>query len=224
MLFNLIDDTVWTVSYPVKLGPFILQSTMTVVRLRDATLWVHSPAPVSAELKEQLDALGSVSAIVASNAFHHINFRSFSAAYPDAECYICPALQDKGYTDGKFKVLEIGTFKDDFVGIRVDGVPVLNEIAWFHKTSNALIVTDCLIHFDNNCSRFSRWLAKLYGANKKLAFPRTLKWFMVKDRNALHDSFMEMLWYCPKIIIPCHQSPVVHNAEKQLRAVVCSVL
>lgn len=44
---------------------------MTVVRLGDGTLWVHSPVPLAPDLRAQVRTLGDVAWIVAPNRYHH---------------------------------------------------------------------------------------------------------------------------------------------------------
>lgn len=64
---------------------------MTVVRLRDGLL-VHSPIPLTAELRARVDALGSVSAIVAPSKFHHLYAGPWADAWPDAVLCGCPSV------------------------------------------------------------------------------------------------------------------------------------
>ncbi|KIG15533.1 hypothetical protein DB30_05556 [Enhygromyxa salina] len=45
---------------------------MTVIRLDDGRLLLHSPIRCTPELREELDALGSVAFVAAPNRFHHL--------------------------------------------------------------------------------------------------------------------------------------------------------
>src|SRR5678815_6137119 len=59
-----------------------LRSRMTVVRLADGRLWVHSASEPTPELCVELDRLGPVSWVVVPNRFHHIHAAAMKARYP----------------------------------------------------------------------------------------------------------------------------------------------
>ncbi len=68
---------------------------MTVVKLADGTLWVHSPVQLTANIKQQIDALGSVKYLIAPNALHHLFMADWAVAYPDAQLYGTQQVIDK---------------------------------------------------------------------------------------------------------------------------------
>ena len=57
---------------PKFLRKYDFGTRMTVVRLSDGGLFLHSPIRLDGGLRAQLDALGEVRAIVAPNRFHHL--------------------------------------------------------------------------------------------------------------------------------------------------------
>ena len=68
---------------------------MTIARLADGGLFVHSPVALDARTREAVDALGPVRAIVAPSRFHHLYVGQWARAYPDAPIYACPGLERK---------------------------------------------------------------------------------------------------------------------------------
>ncbi len=63
---------------------------MTVLRLGDGRLVLHSPVPIAGELRVELDALCEVGFIVIPNA--HGRFAALvSQAFPDAQLVAAPA-------------------------------------------------------------------------------------------------------------------------------------
>jgi hypothetical protein len=59
-----LGSGLWVVQVPLRFLGLQLGRNMAVVRLRDGGLLVHSPAPLSDELRSALDDLGSVRFVV----------------------------------------------------------------------------------------------------------------------------------------------------------------
>jgi uncharacterized protein DUF4336 len=72
-----------------------VSSRMTVVRLRDGKLWLHSPVPVSPQLRAQLGELGEVAFIVAPDRYHHLFVDACVQAFPHAAVFGAPGLAAK---------------------------------------------------------------------------------------------------------------------------------
>ena len=65
---------------------------MTVIRLADGSLFVHSPIELTDTLRGEIDALGPVRHVVAPNSFHHLYVAPYRDAYPAARLYAAPGL------------------------------------------------------------------------------------------------------------------------------------
>lgn len=84
-----IAENIWLVDGPIvrmqywglKL-PFTTR--MTVVRLPDGRLWIHSPTELTDELRQSVDALGPVSFIIAPNRLHTSWLATWKAQWRDA--------------------------------------------------------------------------------------------------------------------------------------------
>src|SRR5215469_3107104 len=64
----------WVVDRPFKL-PYVrvaVGTRMTCIRLTGGRLVLHSPVKLDAALRQSLDALGEIKAIVAPNRLHHL--------------------------------------------------------------------------------------------------------------------------------------------------------
>jgi len=57
---------------------------MTVVRLRNRQLLLHSPIPIDADMKAEIEGLGEVTHIVSPNLYHHLYAGEAQKAWPDA--------------------------------------------------------------------------------------------------------------------------------------------
>jgi hypothetical protein len=84
-LTAVVDDRIWSLDRPVWFGGVRLHARTTVVRLDDGSVLLHSPAPPTDALAEQLRALGPVRWLVVPNCFHHLGAPAAAARFPDAQ-------------------------------------------------------------------------------------------------------------------------------------------
>jgi hypothetical protein len=92
---------------PLRLGD--IGCRVTVIRLADGSLFLHSTVPLDADLRAALDELGPVRAIVAPSKAHHLFVGDYVGGYPHAKLRGAPGLPEKR-KDLKFdSILSEGT-------------------------------------------------------------------------------------------------------------------
>lgn len=89
------DEGVWIDTRPAKFWGVETGSRMTVVRLSEGGLFVHSPVALDEETRREIDALGEVRAVVAPSLFHHLHVAGWLSRYPSAVVAACPGLEWK---------------------------------------------------------------------------------------------------------------------------------
>ena len=94
-MIELIKDTIWIREYPVRYAGCSLHARMTVVRINDGSLFIHSPCQIDDLIKEEIQRLGQVSFIVAPGTYHYLHIVSAQTAFPDAQTLICPGVEQK---------------------------------------------------------------------------------------------------------------------------------
>lgn len=142
-----VPARIWLVEYPIRYGGMDLYSRMTIIRLNSGQLFVHSPCRIDSGLKAQIDALGPVAFIVAPGSFHHLYVSDFQQCYPDAETFVCPGVEKKR-PELSFDAL-LGDrpdprWKDELDQVFVTGTKIITEVAFLHRESRTLILTDLL--------------------------------------------------------------------------------
>ena len=80
---------------------------MTVIRLREGELFLHSPVALDPELQREPDALGTVPFAVAPNRMHHLFIRDYIEAYPKAALFAAPGPDTKRKDVGCYAVLGV---------------------------------------------------------------------------------------------------------------------
>lgn len=217
-MLQAIAPNIWHVQHRFVASGLRISSRMTVVRLANGGLWLHSPVPLSAELHKQLAALGTVEFIVAPNKMHHLFAAECLAAFPDAKLYGAPGLRAK--RPDLTGLIELSpvvekAWRDELEQLFFDGIPAGNESVWFHKASGTLILTDLCQWWQGELPFAARAYAMLTGVRRQLAVPRTVRW-MVKDRQAARTSAQGILRWPVTRVVLAHNVIVETDAHAAL--------
>ena len=204
-ILETIADNVWSVPAPFKVfGLIALNGRMTIVRLQNGDLWLHSPIPISDALREELDALGPVRYLVAPSCFHHMFVGPWKEAYPDAQIFAARGLHKKREDlsiDTLFREPKKQHW-DEFSQFTIEGMPAVNEVLFFHKPSSTLIVTDFLFYIPE-ASGFTGFYAWINGFKQKITTP-FLFTLAIKDKEAFRTSLTTLRSWNVKHISMCH--------------------
>ncbi|KAL6057054.1 DUF4336 domain-containing protein [Balamuthia mandrillaris] len=149
-----------------------LRTRMTVLSLSspdaEPELAVISPIELTPGLREDLEALGgkkAVKHVISPNKAHHLFAAGFQEAFPEAKFYAPAGLREKKdkeklahyhhliYFEGPpeehaaFASLHFGTSASPFARPRlqfipIQGMPMLDELLFFHPSSGTLVLTD----------------------------------------------------------------------------------
>lgn len=209
-------DRVWCAQQLLRFGPVELATRMTVIRLREGGLWVHSPVAPTEVLVDDLRRLGDVRHVVAPNRSHHLFFLPFLRAFPDAQGWIAPGLAGKRPDLAGFRTLdERLPWTEELCPYFIRGLPLLNETAFFHVATGTLVLTDLLFCVGPNRSLLVRAAARLLGIYGTLGMSRTMK-LAVKDRAALAASVAPLLSLPIQRVLVAHDQMVTEQARERL--------
>src|SRR5262245_58729840 len=74
---------------------FPYPTRMAAIRMRDGSVFVWSPISLTRQLREDVEALGTVRYLVSPNRLHHLFLGEWKEAYPEARLYASPGLRNK---------------------------------------------------------------------------------------------------------------------------------
>ena len=203
MLRRLADD-VWVTERPQRFFGLPVGARMTVIRLSGGRLLLHSPLPLDAEIRAELDALGRVAYAVAPNRLHHLYAGDVVRAYPDARLWVAPGLPEKrpdlvhaGVLGDEAPVEWRGELEQAFFR----GRPYENEVAFFHPATRTLILCDLAFNFGPRNAWPTRVLMSLLRSYGKLG-PSKLDPLLIRDRAAARASLDRILaWDFDRVIV-----------------------
>ena len=193
----------WGYGIPVK-WPF--PTRMTIIRLPDGGLWLHSPTHPDESLLAAVEALGPVRHLVSPNLIHHVSIGAWAERFPDAKVWASPNVRKRSEV----------AFTDDLSDLPPDdwapvidqriarGSKVLEEVVFFHKASRVLILTDLIENFEDE--RLHGWLARFM---YKLIGVMAPNGRAPRDMRATFTGHHEKLRPVIEWMIDCHPDKVV---------------
>jgi len=164
-----VPGSIWLMPYPVSLAGARFEARMTIVRLRDGSLVVHSPGPLDAAAREQIVALGRVAVIMAPGNLHHLHVEACQRAFPEAQTWICPGVERKQRAlkyDGVLGEQLPPALAAELEQVYVRG-RVMAEVAQLHRPTRTLLLVDLIERFGDgtpNLNWVMRGLFKVIGA------------------------------------------------------------
>jgi len=217
-MLQMIAPNIWHTQHKFVANGMPVSSRMTVIRLSNNKLWLHSPVFLSPELRTALADLGNIECVIAPNKYHHLFVADYLQAYPDAKFYAAPGLSKK--RPDLQNIRELSTtiepeWQADLEQIFFAGIPIGNETVWFHKSTGTLILTDVCQWWQGDLHFSARIYASLTGVRKQLEIPKTIRW-MTKDKQAAHHSAQKILAWPIKRIVMAHNAIVEDDAHASL--------
>lgn len=177
---------------------------MTVIQLAGRELLLHSPIKPTSDLVREVSRLGSVCALVAPNRFHHLFAGAWLEAGSSARLFVAPGLESKrpdlplaGVLSDEPELIWKGVLEQ----VVIRGLPLTNEVVFFHPASRTLIATDLAFHIGPESSLLTRLVFRASGAYRRLA-PTYMERLLIRDRSSFRASIQRVLeWPFERVIV-----------------------
>ena len=217
VLETFAPDSLWVAQIPLRTYGLEIGTRMTVCRLSNGDLWLHSPINPDEELRQQLDSLGKVQFIIAPNQQHHFFIRDMIAAYPEALLFGSPDLPAK-FPDLSFDGIlsdrpEPG-WSADFDQVPIRGNIFHNEVVFFHRHTRTLIVADLCISGHPEQPLFTRLVLWLAGVYQKPGPLLDVKLAYLDKRSARNSIAQVLDWDFEQMILA--HGHLVNSGAKQV--------
>jgi hypothetical protein len=203
-LLQQLHAGLWVCPVPYWALGLPLGRQLVAVRLPGGGLWIHSPVPVTPELRRELAALGEVRHVVGPNLWHDECLREFQRECPAALFHAAPGLAAVK-RDVRFGAELSDTPHPEWVGVLeqhlVRGMPRMNEVVFFHPASRSLILADLAFNLGPEGPWWFGLLMRVYGAWGRFG-PTPLEKLLMRDKPAVRASLDLILeWDFDRVIV-----------------------
>ncbi len=220
-LFTLksVGDDVWIVDGPnISFYGLPFPTRMTLIRLDDGALFVHSPIALSGDLRQAVESLGPVRHLVAPNWIHYAYVPEWQAAYPSAKTWAAPGVAERAQKfsmEMRIDHLLANDAPAAWAGqidqLMVEGNPTHREVVFFHRRSRTLVLTDLIENFElDKCPAWTRPLLRFAGnvhpdgkppIDMRMGFRLGHRG---NGRNLLRKAVEQMLAWDPERVVLAH--------------------
>jgi hypothetical protein len=212
-----LADGLWIVD--AELASLPIGRRMTIARLADGSLAVHSAVLADDATMAALDRLGPVRFLVVPSGYHRLDAPRYAARYPDAKVVAMPASQARVAArvavTGDYGLLPTGPE----LGFEpLAGLPA--EAVFIHRApdgSETLIFNDAFMNLPASLPGFKGLVVKLIGSTGGPKVTRTARFALVKDRRA-YAEHLRRLAARPRLarIVPGHGAVITDGAAAAL--------
>jgi hypothetical protein len=219
-----LSERLWRVQG--TLPTMSLARVMTVARRSDGGLVVHNAIAVSDAVIAELEAWGTIAAIIVPNGYHRLDARVFHDRYPNARV-VCPRA-------ARAKVEQVvpvtGSYEDEPADAAValetlDGTGA-NEGVMIVRDGDgaALVFNDILFNMPHQRGVTGFVLRWITGSSGGPRVSRIARWFLTKDRPALR-AHLERLATTPGLrrIVVSHHEVIDREPARVLRDVAATL-
>jgi len=204
-------------------GMLPFTTRMTVVRLESGAVWLHSPIRPTPERRRIVDRLGPVAHLVAPNKIHSLGIKPWKALYPSATVWASPAF-NKRHPDIAVDVALTNDVEAPWSGeiehCVIDGHAFLDEVAFLHKPSRTLIITDWIQKHEAADASWIwggvKHMAGILGRDGGVSLDIKLS---VRDKTAMRRSIDTILGWDFDSLIIAHGHCVQGGAKEEVSRV-----
>ena len=205
--------------------PLPFTTRMTVVRLMNGGLLLHSPIAFDQKLAKQIGDLGTVRHLVSPNQFHYAHIGEWARAFPQAIAWASPGVRKRACA----RRIDINFARDlteqppPEWAAEIDQVLVpsgiFKEFVFFHRASKTLILTDTIMNLElDKITQPWRTFTKLsgmYHPHGQVFFGMRLPLYLQRKRT---QAALEKIqsWRAERIVLS-HGRCFDSNAEGVLR-------
>jgi glyoxylase-like metal-dependent hydrolase (beta-lactamase superfamily II) len=188
-----LDDTdsgLWTFHQRLSVMGAEIGTRMTVVRLSDGALLVHSPIRLTRELEQKLASLGRVEHVLAPNLDHYLFVAAFKQRYPQARFHAAPGVAPKlpeVRFDAQLSFGQIAPLGDGIEQAWFRSNHQLQELVLLHRATRTLITADLAFNINAADSLVSKLMLKLNDSYLTFGPSRVCRAHISEHRMARSD-------------------------------------
>jgi hypothetical protein len=209
-------EGIWLSTAPVRFLGMRLTATMTVLRLPDESLLLHSPVAMTPERRAAVEALGRVAHLYSPNLYHHLRVGEWAAAFPSARVHAPRGLPRKRpdlRIDRIHRQVSEPAFSAAVDELTIDGFR-LQETVLLYRPARTLMVADLVHNVGQPRHLWTRIYTRTMGFHDRIALSRMIRWAAFPDRVAARRSLQAVLALPFDRLVVGHGSPLEEGGRE----------
>ena len=208
-----LTDDVALLQFPLRAFGIDFRRNVTLLRLRDSRVLIHSTAPFVSEDVKAIRRFGQPAWLVEATSLHDTFAKAGCAAFPELP-YFAPADFANG---GGVATEPRPAIPKEWAGeiemLKIGGLRLVREYAFLHCTSRTLVLADLLIHFPPELRGSSHFFVQRIMRLPDLLGISLFFRLMIRDKKRFAESMRILLGWDFDRIVVAHSEPVLHDAK-----------
>jgi hypothetical protein len=220
-----VAENVWVVdSGPIRAMGLSLPVRMSVIRLASGGMWLHSPTRFTESLRGEIEAIGPLQHLVAPNIVHWTFLKAWQEHCPGVTLSAAPKLRGRAQVRAAGLRIdrELGDtpppdWAEEIEHVVVPGAFGFREVAFFHRPSRSLLLTDLVQNLEAaKLPPATKLFAALTGAGKGTT-PAQLRLLLRPRRKEAAEAVRRMIALGPERVIFAHGRIFVRDGTRALQ-------
>lgn len=215
-----VADGLWVVDAVLGAG---LPVRMTVIRLANGDLLLHSPTRYGAALRQALEALGRIRHLVAPSTVHWTFVKAWQGAVPDTIVWAAPGLRDRRQVqrsglriDAELTDTPPPAWADEIEQAVVRGRFGFSEVVMLHRPTRTAVFTDLVQNFEMaKLPPLLRPVGRMLGNVAPAGRAPTHLRLVMGHRG--RDAARRIVAWAPERLLVAHGRPIETDAAAKLR-------
>ncbi len=209
-----LGDDIAIISFPWRVLGIDFKRNVTLLRLADGRLIVHSSAPFAEEHVATIRRFGQPAWLVEATLMHDTFAKDGHKAFPDL-----PYLAPEGFTEASvISTSPLCPPPVDWAGeidvVKIDGVRS-NEYAVYHRRSRTLVVGDLFFSFPKGVQGWPRFFVRHFMRLPQLfGISAFFRLFVLRDKETFKNSLNSLLALDFERLVVAHSEPIEKDARR----------
>lgn len=204
---------IWQVTGALNLG---LPRNMTIWRMEEGGLWIHSAIACDDATMAQIEALGAPTVLVVPNGFHRLDAGVWKARYPAIQV-VCPEESREKVE----QVVKVDSLDVEVLGVNVHAPRGVKHTEHVYEldvgAGHALVVCDALFNVPH-LPGLGGAVLRLVGSSGAFGMTRIGRFMMLKDAGAYRGWLEEMAAHPDLAMITvAHGDALLADAARKLK-------
>lgn len=212
---NLTDDVV-ILQYPFRVFGIDFARNVTLVRLNDGGVVIHSTAPFATDDVAAIKQFGRPAWLVDATLMHDTFATQGRAALPDIPYLAPPGFSEVTGVPTEPLFPAPNEWTEQLDVIPIDGTRK-HEHALFHRRSQTLILCDLIFSFSPDAGPWAGFFVRNVMRLPRLHGLSVFFKMLINDRRAFEKSIATILQLDFVRMVVAHREPIEHNAKSILK-------
>jgi hypothetical protein len=209
-----VADDVAIISFPWRALGIDFKRNVTLLRLAEGRVIVHSSGPFTEEHVVAIRRFGQPAWLVEATLMHDTFAKDGREAFPEL-----PYLAPEGFTEASgISTKPLSPPPSDWEGeidvIRIDGVRS-KEHAFYHRRSRTVVVADLFFSFPKDIQGWPRFFVRhLMRLPQMFGISAFFRLFVLREEAAFKNSLKALLALDFERLVVAHSEPIEKHAKR----------